>query len=116
MGVIWQKGAQLENGKLGSASNSNVWIEDVGGSGWEHIRHNHVIHPRGNQFLRYGEKYADEAEIQNLIMDSTKNGEKIIKDGDMWYIYEVPNSGGKKLSTLVGSNGYVVTSIPESII
>lgn len=76
--IIW-----LENGKLGSASNSKEWIKDKGGSGWEHIRHNHVIHPRGNQFLRYGEKYADEAEIQNLIMYSMKNGEKIIKNGDI---------------------------------
>jgi len=52
-----------------------------------------VINPTGNQYLRYGEKYADEREIQNLIMDSIKEGEEVVLGKDIWYIYDVPDSG-----------------------
>ena len=103
----------LEEGKLVSASSSNIWKYDSGGSGWLHIRNNHVINPSGNQFEdAFGPNYVDEAAIQNLIIDSITSGEKTINGQNIWYVYEVPNSGGKKLSTLVGSNGYIVTSYP----
>ena len=103
----------LEEGKLVSGSNSNIWEYDIGGSGWEHIRNNHVINPSGNQFKEaFGPNYADEAAIQNLILTSINEGEKIIDGKNIWHVYDVPNSEGEKLSTLVGSNGYIVTSYP----
>lgn len=82
----------------------------------EHILHNHVRNPDGNQLLQYGEKFIDEIEVKNLIMYSVEKGEKIIKDRAIWYVYEVPNSGGRILSTLVGSNGYIVSIKPKNII
>ncbi|KCZ72845.1 hypothetical protein ANME2D_01280 [Candidatus Methanoperedens nitroreducens] len=33
-------------------------------------------------------------------------------DGNIWRVYEVPNTDRKKLSVLVGDNGYVVTARP----
>lgn len=114
-GVSW-----LEVGKLSDASkralDNGEFLYDVGGSGLEHILHNHVRNPDGNQLLQYGEKYIDEIKVKNLIMISVEKGEKIIKDGDIWHVYEVPNSGGRILSTLVGSNGYIVSIIPQNII
>lgn len=102
----------LEEGKLVSSSNSNIWEYDIGGSEWIHMRHNHVINPDGNQFLRYGSQYADEEKIKDLILEAARHGNRFVDGKDIWRVYEVPDPGGEYLSVLTGSNGYLVTTIP----
>jgi hypothetical protein len=109
--VMW-----LEEGRLVSAKDATTWVEDVGGSGWIHMRNNRVINPNGNQFLRYGSKYADEEEIKALILEAARYGDKFVNSKGIWCKYEVPESGGKYLHVLVGSNGYLVTTIPGDTI
>lgn len=108
--TIW-----LEEGKLGSAEGSTTWIRDAeGGSGWVHIRNNHVVNPGGNEFSRYGTKYTDtdpnyEENIRVLIMDAARDGIEFHQPKAIWRTYTVPDSGGRILKVLTGDNGYIVT-------
>lgn len=103
----------LEKGRLGSAADSDEWIEDEGGAGWAHIKHNHVDTPSGNEFAqKFGPKYEDPDEVKKLIIESIRKGEPVKDDGDIIYVYEV---NGKTISTVVGDNGFVVTSVPTDL-
>ncbi|KCZ72846.1 hypothetical protein ANME2D_01281 [Candidatus Methanoperedens nitroreducens] len=57
-----------------SVNGATTCTRNADGSGWAHIRDNHVINPSGNQFLISGSEYADESRIQNLILEGAKNG------------------------------------------
>jgi len=106
--AIW-----LEEGNLKTAAGSEKWVKDNGGTGWEHIRNNHIQKPSGNDFARkFGHKYQDEYNIKSLIMESVKNGEPVLHDGDIIYVYHVD---GGTISTVVGDNGYIITSVPNNL-
>ncbi|WP_062396155.1 hypothetical protein [Methanogenium cariaci] len=74
--VIW-----LEEGKLGSADGVSSWVYDKGGTGWIHIRNNHifgqdkngVVHNQFAEALK-DTAYNDENLIKDLIMDCAKTG------------------------------------------
>jgi len=106
----------LEEGRLAPETRrSDEYIVDEGGAGWEHIKHNRIDNPDGNQFLRYGDKFESKQEVKDLLFETLDNGESVRIDGSQWYRYEVPNSGGKHLSVLVGDNGFTVTAIPTKV-
>jgi hypothetical protein len=72
---------------------------------------------RTNEFKRYGDSYENPERVQRLIMEAIENGNPRViprSDGrdDLFYVYEVPNSGGEMVSVLVGNNGFTVTAIP----
>jgi hypothetical protein len=111
--------AWLERGCVGrEADNSDEWRRDDAGAGWAHIRHNHMNkNGRTNEFKRYGDSYENPERVQRLIMEAIENGNPRViprSDGrdDLFYVYEVPNSGGETVSVLVGNNGFTVTAIP----
>jgi hypothetical protein len=65
-----------------------------------------------NKILTFGTEFADETKIQELILEGVKNGQELIIEDNIWRVYEVPNTGGKQLKTLIGNNGYIVTAFP----
>ncbi|MBN1432880.1 MAG: hypothetical protein JW931_08930 [Methanomicrobiaceae archaeon] len=106
--------AWLEEGRLVSGK-TDPWVRDIGGSGWIHIRHNHIITEESgkveNQFAnRFGSLYLNEEMIKELIMDGAKYGQKVNDNGV--YHYVVPETDGKILELIIGSNGFIVTAHP----
>jgi hypothetical protein len=106
----------LEEGRLGSATDSSTWIYDKGGKGWLHIRNNHVINPSGNQFAqKFGLEFTDEERIKDLIFRSIEQGvgEKNVDNlGRVSYLYITEVQSGKYLRTIVNEVGEILTSHP----
>jgi len=103
--VVWLEEGRLVSGKV------DPWVKDVGGSGWEHIRHNHCIDtkPGGSDYEgKFGPEYADENKVRELISNGAKYGQKV--DTDIYHYVE-PQSG-KTLELIIGNNGYIVTAYP----
>ena len=107
--VFW-----LEKGKLGTAKGTVLGtVKDIGGSGWIHLKNNHVVYKDVNNFADvFGEVYRDGSRIKELIMDGAKYGQKVNNDGV--YHYVEPNSG-KILLLVIGNNGYIVTAYPLKV-
>lgn len=78
----------------------------TGGRGW-----NHILEHTGDFKSKLG--ISSPEEIQKLVMDSinkgTMNPIPASKGGGFEYVYEI---AGAKLKTIVGSNGYIVSSYP----
>jgi hypothetical protein len=104
----------LEEGRLVSAKGAISWARDTGGSGWAHIRNNHIINPNGNEFLMsFGPVYAEESKIIDLILDTAKTGDEVLTSKGLWRIKLIDTPDGEKqISVLVGNNGYIVTAHP----
>ncbi len=110
--LIW-----LEEGGLDQVTKeSTTWTYDLHGRGWTHIEHNHFDNPDGNQFLQYGPQYANKENVKKLLLDASKYGEEKIVDNDYWRVYSVPNTDNRKISVLVGDNGFIVTTEPREVI
>jgi|WetSurMetagenome_2_1015567.scaffolds.fasta_scaffold84006_2 hypothetical protein len=70
---MWLEKGQLRDGSL------NPYKYDTRGSGWEHIKNNHIANPTGNQFVKkYGQIYTDEEKIKSLILDTSKKGDEVV--------------------------------------
>jgi hypothetical protein len=96
----------MERGSIGpKARNSDEWMRDNAGAGWKHIRHNHINNKGdNNQFTRFGEEYEDPGRVKKLILEAIENGEPTVlrnsgSRDDLFYVYEVPNTNGKYIST-----------------
>jgi len=102
--------------RVGSSWNGlvGVWdFYDEGGSGWNHIVHNHVNvpsdTPSGNQFCQsFGLEYWKQEKIKSLIMEGARAGVEVRKNV---YHYVEPTSG-KTLRLFIADNGYIVTAHP----
>ncbi|GAB7014881.1 hypothetical protein JCM10550A_02470 [Methanogenium cariaci] len=112
--VIW-----LEEGKLGSADGVSSWVYDKGGTGWIHIRNNHifgqdkngVVHNQFAEALK-DTAYNDENLIKDLIMDCAKTG---VRDPKNQILYWKKVTDEKAIMVVLGSNGYLRTAYPRTI-
>lgn len=93
-----------------------VWLEKGSdASGWTHIFNRHIKDYNGvdNEFAgAFGEQYRNADSIQNLIYDCVKYGKEDSMDSGVYYLKVNEN---KAVKTVVGSNGYIVSSRPVKL-
>lgn len=70
--------------------------------------------PNGNQFIQYGKEYTGSEAAKRLVFNALNNGERVLIDGDIFYVYQEPGSE-RYISVLVGENGYTVTVKPTKV-
>ena len=88
-------------------------VYDTGGSGWIHIKNNHILYQGHNQFAEFfGDAYKDENKVKELIENGAKYGQKIGSNGEYRY---VESNSGKTLQLIIGDNGYIVTARPLKV-
>jgi RHS repeat-associated protein len=84
-----------------------AWLEEGRPTaGWQHIVEGHFAGRFGNHFLTFGPQYSDPREVQRLIIEAAQ------ARGGTTGSYEVPGTG-KRLTVVIGSNGFIVTAYPE---
>ena len=82
-------------------------------SGWSHIKKKHITGEikDGSLFP----KSMSEKQVEDTIFDSIVKSDPtktIDPKGRISYIYNYVDENGLKIKTIVGSNGYIVTSFP----
>lgn len=104
----------LEEGTLKSATGEILGsVYDYGGSGWIHIRNNHILYLGKNQFAEaFGSAYDDENRIRDLIIDCAKTGLQDPKDS---VVYWERIDANHFMKVVLGSNGYLRTAHPVSL-
>lgn len=105
--VVW-----LEKGRLSEDTRrASDYVYDEGGSGWAHIRNNHVDKPSGNDFIKFGDEYREPENIKDLIITAVEEGRRVERGDATWYVHRTDEG---PVSVLVGNNGYIVTARPGS--
>ncbi|WP_265581572.1 NosD domain-containing protein [Methanofollis aquaemaris] len=104
----------LEEGTLKSAEGTALGtVYDVGGSGWIHIRNNHILYLGKNQFVEaFGSAYEDENRIRDLIMNCARTG---LQDPEDSVVYWERIDADHFMKVVLGSNGYLRTAHPVSL-
>ncbi|WP_094229195.1 hypothetical protein [Methanolobus psychrotolerans] len=90
------------------------WLEEGNSiSGWTHIVKKHITGE-----IAGGSKFPssmNQDQIMEIVLQSVKEGTETVtidKKGRVTYLYEHLSPDGWTIKTIVGSNGYIVTSFP----